>query len=124
MIDLLLDFNSTGDLNITNFDLALTSSNEEYLSQKLWIRFKTFLGELFVDTSLGIPYFESVFIKNPDFVLITSIFKAVILSEPLVAELLKFDLVSLDGATRNLRVDWTVQLVDDSVVSGTSGGSI
>jgi len=80
---------TTNDLEFTNFDLSFVEE-VDYVVQKLKIRLQFFLGEWFLDTSVGTPYFQEIFIKNPDVAAIESIFRAIILETNEVNELLSF----------------------------------
>lgn len=64
-----LVFNSDTDL--------LMISGPERVAQDLKIALLLFLGEYFANNAVGIDYFGSVLVKNPDRVLIESIFRAV-----------------------------------------------
>jgi hypothetical protein len=76
MSDLKLD--EFGDLDITSGRLALIQTEEQLLSQKLEILFKTFQGEWFLDTRFGIPYTQVILKKGTPKELVDSIiFKAI-----------------------------------------------
>ncbi len=61
MMDIMLD--ASGDLCISESgDLKL----EDSVAQKIRIRLLWFEGEWRWDTEEGIPYFENLFVKNPD----------------------------------------------------------
>lgn len=98
-MDLALD-PLTGDLKLSNGDLTLVKDADavaQYLRQKL----KLFQTEWFLDETVGIPYFDQVFVKNPKQVIIDSVFKTAILNTPGVVELLSYAAL-LDGPTRSL----------------------
>lgn len=60
-MDILLDAN--GDLDISGHrDISLVDS----VAQKIRIRLLWFEGEWRWDTDEGLPYFEGLFVKNPD----------------------------------------------------------
>jgi len=58
-VDILLE---NGDLCFRNGDIVLKNS----VRQKINIRLKWFFQEWRWDDELGLPYFEHIFIKNPD----------------------------------------------------------
>lgn len=88
MTDLLLD--SNGDLSITNGLLDLTSTISEDTKQRLSIKFKTYLGEWYLDLSQGIPYFEEILKKGASKNLVDSIFKSIITNNPEIVQLNEF----------------------------------
>jgi len=70
---------STNDIVINNYDIRLTQSIQEYIAQKTDIVLSTFRGEWWLNEDLGIPYFQEIFIKNPNIPQIDSIYKAEIM---------------------------------------------
>lgn len=83
--------------------------------QRIRVRFRWFLGEWFLDTRQGVPYYRDVLVKSPDQILISSIFRAVLRSVPGVKAVRSFQ-ASLEPATRTLTVDFEALLDDGSVV--------
>jgi hypothetical protein len=100
MSDLMLD--TSGDLSIVGGDLVLVDGIDA-IKQLLTQRLKFFLGEWFLALDKGIPYFEKVLIKNPNQIVLDTIFKKQILSTPGVQALEQFDL-QLNTVTRSLAV--------------------
>jgi hypothetical protein len=70
-----------GDLD-TSTGAFVTLTGPEYAAQKIRQRFKLILGEWFLDTTKGVPWFEEVLIKNPNLELIKSLFRDEILNVP------------------------------------------
>lgn len=88
-MDFAMDEN--GDLAIKNGDFYLVTGVDatiQFLKQRL----RLFLGEWFLDEAKGVPYFDEVFVKNPNPVALNSIFKTQIIETPGVRELLSFDM--------------------------------
>lgn len=112
------DFYFDQDKNavIENFGLSFTPTFEIWLSQKLRIRLSIFLGEYFLDTTLGLPYFEEILIKNPDLVLIESLIKEVISGTEGVESLDEFEL-ELENSSRKLTVTFTVTSTQGEAVT-------
>ncbi len=90
MSDLKLN-TTTNDLEVINGDLVL-NSGVDAVAQYLKAKLKTFLGEWFLDLSVGIPYFKEILKKNINPVTVDAIFKEAILSTPNVIELQEFDM--------------------------------
>lgn len=103
----------TSEIELSNGDFQLTESVDairQHLSQRL----RTFLGEWFLDTTTGVPYYEKILVKNPIAQVIEETLVTVILGTPGVLELTSLEL-DLDGATRTLRVDFSVRSTDGPI---------
>lgn len=72
---------ATGDLQVLNGDLVMNYGTEGIASD-LRSRLQTFLGECFLDTSLGVPWFEKILGKKTPSGELKSIFRQVILGTP------------------------------------------
>lgn len=94
----------THDLHIKGLDLALVSDSEA-LRQTLKVRLLFFINDWFLDTTAGLPYFESILVKNPNIPSIESYLKAKILDTEDVTSLIAFDLIL---ENRNASVTFTV----------------
>ena len=70
-----------GDLDVSTGSFQ-TLTGPEYAAQKIRQRFKLFLGEWFLDQSLGVPWFTQVFVKNPNLDAIRALFRAELLKVP------------------------------------------
>lgn len=81
----------------TSGDMRLTQSLEEEVAQHLRIRLRFFLGEWFLDTTQGIPFFRDVLRKNPSLSLLRALFRRAIQSTPGVDAVQKLDL-SVDSS--------------------------
>ena len=95
--------NDTGDLDLSDGDLYILSGVDavaQFLSQRL----RFFLAEWFLDESKGIPYYDKIFVKNPNPVVVDSILKTEVIQSPGVQELVSFNL-DLDFITRRLALD-------------------
>lgn len=58
---------------------------EAAIEQRIRSRIRFFAGEWFLDTRLGVPYFNQILIKNPKLPVIGAIFRKVLTSTPGVA---------------------------------------
>ncbi len=87
---------------------------------KLKHRLQFFLGEWFLDTRLGVPYFDVVFVKNPDIEVIRRMFRRIILSCPPIVDVNKLDIFFLK-AERKLIYEFQAVAEDGRTVTGGSG---
>ena len=93
---------SNNDLDFSTGGLVIVTSTEA-IAQKVKIRLQFFLGEWFLDTRLGVPYFQQVFVKNPKISTLQTIFRGVVVNTPGIDRVEQFSL-ALDPATRKLTV--------------------
>lgn len=107
MSDIKLDA-SNNDIDLSNNQLELVDETDA-IAQHLLVRLRFFKGEYFLDQRLGVPYYQSILVKNPRLVVVRSIFREVILETPGVLELLRFDL-DFDTTTRTLSTDFSVRV--------------
>ena len=112
MSDLALD--SDGDLLFINGELQLVRGDDAIV-QQLTIRMKFFLGEWFLDTRLGIPYFQEILVKNADLTRVRGIYRQTILTTPGISSIETFDL-EFDGATRKLTVSFRARKIDGEIL--------
>lgn len=87
MSDLLQD--TYGDLVFTSNVLTFVEGADEVV-QRLRQRLRTFFGEWFLNTSLGIPYFQEILKKNPQQGVVDAILKKHIVNTPGVIKLLEY----------------------------------
>lgn len=100
---------ATDDLAIP---FALITGLDAY-RQRLTHRFEMGLGEWFLDLRIGAPWYEYVFLKNPDRRIITTVLRQIVESTPGTLRINKLNF-TIDGATRHLVVDeLDVTLTDD-----------
>lgn len=114
MANLLLTL--AGDLDFSSGGLQIVEGTDE-IAQKLFTRLQFFLGEWFLDRRQGIPYYEKILIKNPDLIIIQSIFREAILETPGVTSLLDVIQTDLESATRKLSVRFAAQLDSGAVLN-------
>lgn len=104
-------------LVISNFDFSMTSSLQEDVLQRLQIRLRRFLGEWYLDTTAGVPYFQEILKKNPNRFLVESYLKQVILGTKGVSRLTTF-VLDYDNPTRKITLNFSVSLSDGSTITG------
>lgn len=96
------------DLELVDGDFSLTQTESESLKQRLIIKLRTFRGEWYLDTQLGLPYFQRIFQKGTAKETVDSLFKQAILSEPEVQQLLEFS-SSIDRQFRIYTLNFIVK---------------
>lgn len=108
-VDFAID--SAGNFLRESNGLRMSKTRIEYVAQKLQIKFRFFLGEWYLNTSLGLPYFTKMLEKGVDISFIEAIFKATIYKVPEIKELKTFS-VTVEPASRKLKVAFSVKLTD------------
>jgi hypothetical protein len=109
-------------LNPVTGDLAVPPRwirGAEAVAQRIRVRFKWFLGEWFLDTRQGVPYYRDILIKNADPILITFIFRRVLLSTPGVKSVSSFH-ATLDKTSRVLTVTFEAVADDGSILTASA----
>lgn len=112
MIDLALD-PKTGDLAIANFDLQLVRDVDQ-IAQNLSIRLRFMLGEWYLNTLAGIPYYQYFLIKNPNQIQVESFLKDEIGNTGGVEEITSFS-SDFDGLARKFTVTFGVKTIDGTL---------
>lgn len=107
-IDLMLD-PDTHDIptpsGSNNFDLPLITGIDQ-IAQNLNIRLRFFLGEWYLNTLVGIPYYQYFFIKNPNQQQVETFLKDEIVNTPGVTEITQFT-SNYESSTRKFFVLFT-----------------
>ena len=99
-------------LNVKSWDVALNGADfiliddAERISQQIKISLQFWLGEWFLNTTLGIPYRERICIKNPNLQHIRQIFRNAIQNVNGVTAVNALDL-TVDASERVLAVTYT-----------------
>lgn len=106
---------ASGDLDQTSGGLVLIDGAQQVL-QQIRSNLRTFLGEYFLDTTLGVPYIQTVFQKGTGQGVIEGLLKQAILGTDGVIQLLSFELV-LGGQNRLGTVTFTVLTTNGTVTS-------
>lgn len=111
-MDLLLN-TDTHDLVFINGKCPVTQLLVDVVTQRLKIKLYTFLGEWFLDTSIGIPYFQQIFGKVRSKATVDIIFQKVIADDPDVIEILVFE-STVDSSLRGYTMNFTVRVSDNT----------
>lgn len=122
MSDLYID-PTTGDLSVSSTGVVrLTSGVLETIAQRLRIKLRTFMGEWFLDTTVGVPYYQDILgVKNPDLGVIASIFRRQLLADPDVDSVPRLDLTL--NSDRSLSVVIDVYAIDRDIPLITAGSN-
>lgn len=104
---------TTDDILILKGDLVLTIGREA-IRQHIQQRLRSFSGEWFLDLAAGLPYYQSILVKNPNLQAIQGILQAEIIATPGVLELQDFRL-NYDNKTRRLTCEFTVSTIDGEI---------
>lgn len=107
--DLLLDVDAH-DLDIEGGDLKLAVD----VGQAVDIRLRFFRNDWFLNLSIGIPYFEQIFVKNPRLDEIAAIFREEIAATPGVIRVLSCE-ASLDKVERLLTITWSAETTEGDI---------
>lgn len=111
-MDLLLDTN-TNDIIFINGQCPVTQLLTDVVVQRLKITLYTFLGEWFLDTTIGVPYFQQIFGKIRSKATVDLIFQRIIADDPDVIEILTFD-SSLSSGDRGYSMTFQVRVSDNT----------
>lgn len=113
--DLKIDW-TTGDLAVVNGNFVLIDGIEA-IAQSVRCRLQMFEGEWFLDETDGMPYFQTILVKNPNMDAIREAFRKRILGTVGVKDLLTLDL-SYTSSARTLRVSFRAS-TDEGELSQT-----
>jgi hypothetical protein len=91
-------FQSGGDLVLTR--------DRDAIRQAVQIRLSTILGEWFLATDAGVPWFDRVLVKSPNLRAIESVFRQKIETTPGILTVTALS-VNFDRRIRKLSVNWT-----------------
>jgi len=108
-------------LDVDLHDLALSSGDlfmDADVAQAVKIRMLFIGGEWFLNRNQGVPYFEQVFVKNPNLGHVAAIFRKTILDTPGVRGLTSFEF-AFDGTSRVLTLTWAAD-TDEGEISDVS----
>lgn len=95
----------TWDIDIddtTDWNLSLVTGIDYYV-QKCRIKLQTFLGEWYLDTTVGVGYYETILVKNPNLTNVDNLLKLTVLEIEGINSLIEWR-SSFDIRRRMLRV--------------------
>ncbi|EHK65308.1 hypothetical protein [Achromobacter arsenitoxydans] len=100
-----------GDLALDLMGATRLVGGAERVRQQIGITLRVLLGEWFLDTSFGVPYFEDILVKNPDRASIEAVLRARIVDVPSVTAVQRLGL-EVDRAARALRVTFEAETTE------------
>ena len=100
----------TWDIALQNNDFILID-NAERISQQIKISLQFWLGEWFLNSTLGVPYLERICVKSPNIQHIRQIFRNTIQNVNGVTAVNALNL-SVDASKRVLTVSYTATTTD------------
>lgn len=115
MISLALNASNDIELDEKTGAIRMVSDGDE-VCQNVRCRLLFYLGEWFLDTTVGVPYFQEIFTKPAEISLVESRLKNEILSTPGIASLDSFS-TNFNAITRELRVSFSATTTYGSVSS-------
>ena len=109
----------THDLVLASGDLDLVADGAA-IRQEIDNRLRFFLGEWFLDITQGVPYLQTILVKNPDLSAIRTVLRDEILKSAGITSLKSLDL-EYDSTLRTLLVTWEAltdvgELIESEVV--------
>src|SRR5690606_38690821 len=109
-----LKLNEDHDIALVNNRPVIATGADE-VEQRLRCNLKLFLGEFFLDQSVGTPWRQVIFEKATPPETIAAAIKSVILATPGVVQLRSYS-QSIDARTRELSVSFEVLSTDGEIV--------
>jgi hypothetical protein len=107
---------TTLDFSLDDGGQMLGVQGAERIAQHVRTRIETRRGDWYLDTTVGVPYLEEIFVKDPDLTVIRASLVGEITDVPGVQRIVSLDL-TFEAGTRTLIVDFEV-LTDDGVLIG------
>lgn len=102
----------TGDLALDDTGDLVVLTGRDAIAQHIRVRLQFVLGEWHLDQREGIPYFEQIWVTNPDLVAIEELFRRAIAQTPGVASV----------RTLSLTHDTQARTLSMSVLAVTTDG--
>lgn len=95
------------------FDLVM-AEGADAVAQQIKIVLKTFMGEWFLDTTVGIPYFEDILKKNPRSEVVETVLRGKIASVTGVTRVTAFD-ISIDNRLRTMTINYSAETNEGTI---------
>ena len=104
-MDIQLD--SNGHILLTTNGLSLVNDRALLVAQRLSVRLRTYLGEWFLDTTMGIDWFADVLLKNVSKQTVDSILQNELIKDRFVVKIKTF---SSSVVNRNYTCSFSVEI--------------
>ncbi len=105
---------STHDIDISTGDIQIIRGRDE-TAQRMTISFGTYLGEWFLDSRVGFPYTQKIFIKNPKLNELRDLFRRNALLDPGI-DSVDSVVLEYEATTRKLTVDIVARDPDGNTI--------
>lgn len=112
--DIAIDVTAS-DIVLTNDGDIMLIDNAERVAQQIVISLRFWLGEWFLDTSLGVPYLEYVLVKNPNINHVRQVIAEAIMQVTGVSKVDRLDF-DYDAPNRALSVIYEVE-TDEGLIT-------
>jgi hypothetical protein len=89
-------------------------SDRDQVKQNIKIRLLMIQGEWFLNSQIGLPYFEKILVKNPDFSAIDVMIKATIVDTPEVTGITAYSSM-FNKAARRLSISFQASTIYGNV---------
>ena len=109
-----IQLDSNGDIAIDK-DITLIDGSQR-VAQQIQITLRFWLGEWFLNTTLGVPYVERILIKNPNMNHVRQIIMEQVQSVPHVKSC-TIDSVYMDNRQRNAEIIYTAILENGAQIT-------
>lgn len=110
----------TWDLDMSTGEVEAVSGGAA-ICQHVRIRYQFFLGEWFLDTRLGVPWFQEIFRKNASRARVDFLLRRVLTTTPGVASVISFSVGPLQ-ADRTVSLTWSARLTSGAVLRSSDFG--
>jgi len=105
-MDIVLD--NKGHIELNGGSLSMIRDRATLVAQRLSVRLRTFLGEWFLDTKMGIDWYTDVLIKNVTKQTVDTIIQGTVLKDKYVVSIKNF---SSSIISRNYTCTFSVEIV-------------
>jgi hypothetical protein len=109
---------SDNDIAIVNGAFVIVDDPAEEAATVLRNKFLFGKGEYFLDTREGVPYFQYIFIKNPDVLIVRRLFSEIIRKTPGVKGVISMSVTRT--ADRKAKFSFRARAINGKIISGGS----